>query len=177
MANNQSISITKLTEAQKKLARYKFKYPRTTDIKLGKKFGLSTNWVNVVKNSKPFEDYLADLQARKASAVVAKLATFEADTIINGAVAQTYLGDRLNEDIDEQDMVGKKMKDSIAIKAVDSLHRQIERTVKAPGGDDAAGKVNIENMQVNIETMPIKDLLEYIMQGTMPVGKQIEGGG
>jgi hypothetical protein len=175
MANSQSI--TSLTEAQKELARYKFKHPRSTNKKLGEKFGWGTNWVNVVRNSEPFKKFIAKLEARKTVAVVARLANFEAETIINGAVAQTYLGDRLNEDIDEQDMVGKKMKDTIAIKAVDSLHRQIERTVKTPGGDDAAGKVNIENMQVNIDTMSMKDLMEYIMKGSLPVVKQIEGGG
>jgi hypothetical protein len=167
MRKNQEI--VKLTVPMKELARYKFKHPRAMDKDLGKRFNYGKEWVCHIRHSKPYKQYFAQLEARKNKAVVEKLANFEVETIINGVVAQTYLGERLTEEIDPKDKVEKKMKDNIAVKAIDHLHRQIERTTKTPPlPGDGSNTVNIDNMQVNIETMPIEDLLEYIMKGSLP---------
>lgn len=169
-----------LSDKYQEIARYYAKNPGSTDRHLSETFKIDRAYMNRLRHSALFQKFLNNLKHRKDRLVIEKLATFEAEGILNGAYAQTYLGDRLREDVTEglkpksRDYERnisdrKKTKDKIALKAVEELNKTILRK-GAEENDATKNTINIDKIQVNVETMPIKDLLEFVMKGSLKGG-------
>ena len=148
--------IDKITPLHKEIARYRFRSPKVTAGKVAKKFSVTRQLVTHLYSSDLFKEYLAGLESKKDVAVIEQVSEWQAQKEIDAINGQGVIGDLI---VSVPKSEGeKRIKFEAAKHAVEWKDKRDEP--KAPG---LGGTINIDNMQINIAEMPIKEAKEFLM--------------